>query len=136
MGRLMVTGSVLLALVLMVAATPVLAKPDKGCSGEASGWILAAVDREWRFGDGVPATGQDHLWDVTAAGTLAEFPTLLAFAQLLGLDSVEALYGFALEGWRGVDKNVSGAVCIKDGWNPPGQPEYIINLVDDNSASG
>ena len=135
MGRRSITAAVLLVILQVLAASPVAAKPDKGCPADASDWIRAAVDLEWELGDGVPGPGEDHLWDVTAAGTIAEGFSLQQFATLLGLNTVEELYGFALEGWRDIDHNGSGAICIKDGWNPPGQPEYIINLVDDNAAA-
>ena len=121
------------ALLLLVLVTPALAAD--GCPAAASGFQAGAVNWEWEVGDPIP-TG-DLLWEVTVVqGAAEEGLTVEQLAQLFGLATSQELYGLVLEGWRGLDRNMDGAICFKE---PPlhqnGLPAYLSNFVDTNAAT-
>lgn len=127
----------ILACVLSMLSAPVaLAGSSKGCPAAASGWMPGAVDWTWEPGDGVPDPGEDLLWDIAAAGVAAEGLTLEDVAGLFGFATVEEFYGFALEGWRGLDKDGDGEICFKP--TAPTQnawPAYFFKFIDNQAKT-
>lgn len=128
-----IATSLMLVCAVSLLLAPMALAGSKGCPAEVSGFAPGAVDWSWRPGDGVPAPGEDLLWDVAAAGVAAEGLTLEEVAAQFGFSSVEEFYGFALEGWRGVDKDRDGEVCFKP--LPPQNsfPAYFFVFADNRS---
>ena len=122
-------------LLLLVAVVPAAAAD--GCPAAASGFRAGAVDWDWELGDPVPMPGEDLLWDVTVvAGGEAEELTLQELAEVFGVDTIAELYEGVLEGWRGLDKNMDGAICFKAfSENGKGFPAYFSNFVDTNARA-
>ena len=127
--RLSIVGATVL---LLVAALPAAAAD--GCPPAVSGFQPAEVNWAWEPGDPVPAG--DLLWETTLAGIAAEGETVEDHLELFGFTTVGELYGFALEGWRSVDRDTDGTVCLKL-WpeHQQGMPAYIFNLIDNNAGT-
>jgi len=69
-------------------------------------------------------------WERTVEGTEFEGVT----AVDLGFDSEDALYEFVtVAQWAELDKNGDGLLCMKDGPNTPGFPDYLFIGVDNNA---
>ncbi|MGI8658769.1 MAG: hypothetical protein ACR2K4_08420 [Candidatus Limnocylindria bacterium] len=121
------------SLLLLIAALPTAAAD--GCPASASGFQPGPVNSEWEPGDPIPSG--DLLWEQTVVqGAIAEGTTVEQLAEDLGLASVEELYAFALEGWRGLDKNDDGLICFKPfPEHQNGHPAYFSNFVDSNAKA-
>lgn len=134
MARRMILLLASLLLVLMAVGPTAAAD---GCPAAASGFRAGAVDWEWAPGDPVPAPGGDLLWDVTVVqGAAIEDLTTQQLAELFGLTTVSQLYETVLEGWRGLDRNMDGAVCFKSmPLHDNGLPAYFSNFVDTNAKT-
>ena len=127
--------SVVATILLLALALPAAAAD--GCPAARSGFTYGAVDWEWQLGDGVPAPGEDLLWDVTVvAGGVAEGLTLEDLAAIFGVATVEELYEGVLAGWRQLDKNMDGGICFRP-FPSQGQgfPAYFANFVDTNAKT-
>ena len=127
--------SVVATILLLALALPAAAAD--GCPAAPSGFTYGAVDWEWQLGDGVPAPGEDLLWDVTVvAGGVAEGLTLEDLAAIFGVATVEELYEGVLAGWRQLDKNMDGGICFRP-FPSQGQgfPAYFANFVDTNAQT-
>jgi hypothetical protein len=115
--------------ILAVAAE---AAPAKGCPNENSGF--AAYPINGSLGDPAPAAGVEPLWDQVVAGAEQEGLTIQELAASLNLD-VDGLYGFALSGWLGLDKNGDGVLCNKPfAEQGKGRAAYLLNFIDNNAA--
>lgn len=127
---------ILACAVSLLAGSVAVAGSSKGCPAVSSGWMPGGVDWTWELGDGVPAPGEDLLWDVAAAGVAAEGLTLEDIAEGFGFASVEEFYAFALEGWRGLDKDGDGEICFKP--QAPTQnawPAYFFKFIDNQAQT-
>ena len=128
-------SSVIATILLLALAFPAAA--GDGCPAGPSGFTYGAVDRDWELGDGVPAPGEDLLWDVTVvAGGAAEGLTLEDLAALFGVGTVEELYDGVLAGWRQLDRNTNGGICFRP-FPSQGQgfPAYFSNFIDNNAQA-
>jgi len=123
------------ALIAAAAPAALAVPPAKGCPASASSYIAVPVDRAWRPGDGLPDEGDDPAWDLAVAGFAEEGLTADEVAALFGFESVEELYGFALDDRRAIDRDANGWVCLKDLPNTPGIPAFIFQFVDDRAAA-
>lgn len=134
--RRLVVSAVAAALLLSASATAAFGvKPSNGCPSEASGFFL--VDR-------------DLWWDVTVEGFEAEgipvyeadgttfTAAFNAFAANFGLVDGAGLEAFVRGAqWDAFDHNGNGFTCMKRRPTTPGvgNPAYVFNGVDDQSAS-
>lgn len=126
-----------LAAVFLLLALTVPAAAADGCPAAASGFRYGGVDWEWELGDGVPAPGDDLLWDITViAGGFAEGLTPQELAEVFGVATVEELYAGVLAGWRGLDKNGDPGICFRP-FPSQGQgfPAYFSNFIDNNARA-
>jgi hypothetical protein len=125
--------ALLLATVLLLLTAAPISAAD-GCPPLTSGYRPTAVNWDWAPGDSIPAA--DVLWETTLAGIEAEGEEVADHIAMFGFTTIEELYGFALEGWRSVDADGDGTVCLKllpDHQN--GQPAYVFMLGENNARA-
>jgi hypothetical protein len=121
------------ALVAVAAAPALAARPDAGCPGGGSNYVLV---------------GQQVWWDETVAGFEAEgIPVYVggdpnngftaafdAFAAAAGFGDGQGLYDFVwIDQWAAIDKNDDLLVCMKPRPITPGNPAYFFNGVDNTA---
>jgi hypothetical protein len=132
-ARRVVLSSALALSLSMLAATTVVAAPDRGCPHSSSGFTSFAIDPT--VGDGIDET--NAWWVQTVAGLHAEgFTTLDEAAAAFGVADAEALYELVMAGLRGLDQNGDDLFCAKP--FPPtrvGQPAYAFNAVDNHARA-
>ncbi len=131
----MVRRATLLATILVLLASAVPAAAAEGCPASASGFRPGSANATWESGDPIPSG--DVLWVVTVVqGAAAVGMTVEELAAAFGFASAEDLYGFALEGWRSLDKNGDGLICFKSfPEHQNGQPAFFSNFVDSNAKA-
>ena len=127
--------SVVAATLLLAAITTVAlgAKPSNGCPSDASGYFR--VDRDGWWNETVAGFELAGIPVYEADGTTftAEFD---AFAAAFGLVDGAGLEAFVRgPQWDTFDKNQNDFTCMKPRPVTPGNPGYLFNGIDDQSAS-
>ncbi len=130
--RSLLAATILLAL---TATTVIGAKPSTGCASASSGFFLVDRDGWWaETVDGFEAEGIP-VYEADGVTFTAEFD---AWAAGFGLADGAALEAYVRgPQWDAFDHNQNGFTCMKRRPTTPGvgNPAYIFNGVDDQSAS-
>lgn len=123
---------------LLLAATTSVAlgvKPSNGCPSETSGFFLVDRDLWWDVTVAGFETEGIHVYEADGMTFTAAFD---AFARAFGLDDGAALEAYVRGAqWDAFDHNQNGFTCMKARPTTPGvgNPAYVFNGVDDQSAS-
>lgn len=126
----LVIGMTTLALLAIVAAAPVAARPGYGCPTGASGFVR--VDRDGWWDRSVAGWAEEGIEVYDGDGYSAEFDAWAAAFGLVDGAGVEAYVRGAQ--WDAMDKNTNGWLCMRDQPNTQGSPGYLFVGVDDNAA--
>lgn len=128
------TAAILLATSLATGTSVGVASADKplgGCDNDS--WQTSVFPRDWAPGQSYDPNGLNTMHQATLNGLVAEFGSIQAALDALGLNSLDDVIALELQGSLKIDRNTDGVLCWKP-FSPSGnKPAFILNAVDNTA---